>query len=44
MLDVINQTDTEVSALLAGAAKAIQAVRYCWLVTNATTEIGRAHV
>ncbi len=24
------------SALLAGAAKAIQAVRYCWLVTKAT--------
>ena len=37
MLDVIDQTDTEVSALLAGAAKTIQAVRYCWLVTNATT-------
>jgi general stress protein 26 len=37
MLDVINETDTEVRALLAGAAKAIQAVRYCWLVTKATS-------
>ena len=36
MLDVINEADTEVSALLAGAAKMIEAVRYCWLVTNAT--------
>jgi general stress protein 26 len=35
MLDVINEANTEVSALLAGAAKAIQAVRYCWLVTKA---------
>jgi len=34
MLDVINQTDAEVNALLAGAAKTIQAVRYCWLVTK----------
>ena len=36
MLDAINETNTEVSALLAGAAKTIQAVRYCWLVTTAT--------
>jgi general stress protein 26 len=35
MLDVINETDAEVSALLAGAAGTIQAVRYCWLVTKA---------
>jgi general stress protein 26 len=35
MLDVINETNAEVSALLAGAAKTIQAVRYCWLVTSA---------
>jgi general stress protein 26 len=35
MLDVINETDAGVSALLAGAAKTIQAVRYCWLVTQA---------
>lgn len=35
MLDVINEANTEVSALLAGAAKTIQAVRYCWLVTKA---------
>jgi general stress protein 26 len=35
MLDAINETDTEVRALLAGAAKTIQAVRYCWLVTKA---------
>jgi general stress protein 26 len=35
MLDVMNQTDTEVRALLAGAAKTIRAVRYCWLVTKA---------
>src|SRR6201995_194655 len=35
MLDVINDTGTEVSALLAGAAKTIQTVRYCWLVTKA---------
>ena len=34
MLDVINETGTEVTALLAGAAKTIQAVRYCWLVTT----------
>ena len=34
MLDAIDQTNTEVSALLAGAAKAVQAVRYCWLVTK----------
>jgi general stress protein 26 len=37
MLDVINETDAEVSALLAGAVKTIQAVRYCWLVTGATS-------
>jgi general stress protein 26 len=36
MLDVINETDAGVSALLAGAARTIQAVRYCWLVTKAT--------
>jgi general stress protein 26 len=35
MLDVIDKTKPEVSALLAGAAKAIRAVRYCWLVTKA---------
>jgi general stress protein 26 len=35
MLDVMNETNTEVGALLAGAAKTIQAVRYCWLVTRA---------
>jgi general stress protein 26 len=35
MLDAIDETDTEVRALLAGAAKTIQAVRYCWLVTKA---------
>jgi general stress protein 26 len=35
MLDVINEADAGVGALLAGAAKTIQAVRYCWLVTNA---------
>ncbi len=35
MLDVINETNTEVRALLAGAAKTIQAVRYCWLLTKA---------
>jgi general stress protein 26 len=35
MLDVINETDAEVGALLKGAAKTIQAVRYCWLVTKA---------
>ena len=35
MLDVINETNTEVSALLAGAVKTIEAVRYCWLVTTA---------
>lgn len=35
MLDVINETDAAVSALLAGAVKSIQAVRYCWLVTKA---------
>jgi general stress protein 26 len=34
MLDVIEETGTEVSGLLAGAAKAIKAVRYCWLVTK----------
>jgi general stress protein 26 len=33
MLDVVNETG--VGALLAGAAKTIQAVRYCWLVTRA---------
>src|ERR1700761_2339510 len=33
MLDVMNETNTEVTALLAGAARTIQAVRYCWLVT-----------
>jgi general stress protein 26 len=35
MLDVINETGAEVSTLLAGAAKTIQSVRYCWLVTKA---------
>jgi len=35
MLDVINEADAAVSALLAGAVKSIQAVRYCWLVTKA---------
>jgi general stress protein 26 len=35
MLDVIDETNTGVSALLAGAAKTVQAVRYCWLVTMA---------
>jgi general stress protein 26 len=35
MLDVTNETNAEVSALLAGATKTIQAVRYCWLVTAA---------
>src|ERR1700742_2131831 len=35
MLDVINEADAAVSALLAGAGKTIQAVRYCWLVTKA---------
>ena len=34
MLDVINETNAEVSALLAGAVKTIQTVRYCWLVTK----------
>jgi general stress protein 26 len=34
MLDVMNETNTEVGALLAGATKTIQAVRYCWLVTK----------
>jgi general stress protein 26 len=34
MLDVINETKTEVRALLTGAAKTIRAVRYCWLVTK----------
>ena len=33
MLDVINETNAEVASLLTGAAKTIQAVRYCWLVT-----------
>src|ERR1700761_9013669 len=37
MLDVIDETGAEVRALLAGAAKTIQAVRYCWLVTKATS-------
>ena len=37
MLDVINETDAGVSALLAGAVRTIQAVRYCWLVTTATS-------
>ena len=41
MLDVINETNTEVSALLAGAVKTIQAVRYCWLVTTATMDSTR---
>jgi general stress protein 26 len=35
MLDVMNETNTEVTSLLAGAAKTIRAVRYCWLVTKA---------
>jgi len=35
MLDVIDETDAGVSALLAGAARTIQGVRYCWLVTKA---------
>src|SRR3984885_9365874 len=35
MLDVINDANTGVNALLAGAAKTIQSVRYCWLVTTA---------
>src|ERR1700759_4020261 len=35
MLDVIDEANAEVSALLAGAAKTIQAVRYCWLLTKA---------
>src|SRR5215475_2498380 len=35
MLDVIDKTNAEVSALLAGAARTMQAVRYCWLVTKA---------
>jgi general stress protein 26 len=35
MLDVINETGAEVSALLAGAARTIETVRYCWLVTKA---------
>ena len=34
MLDVINEADTGVNALLAGAAKTIRTVRYCWLVTK----------
>jgi general stress protein 26 len=34
MLDVINETKTEVRGLLTGAAKTIRAVRYCWLVTK----------
>jgi general stress protein 26 len=34
MLDVINETNTEVNALLEGAARTIRAVRYCWLVTK----------
>jgi general stress protein 26 len=34
MLEMMNETNAETSALLAGAAKAIQAVRYCWLVTK----------
>jgi general stress protein 26 len=36
MLDVINDANTGVNALLAGAAKTIQSVRYCWLLTTAT--------
>lgn len=36
MLDMIAETDAGVRALLAGAAKTIRAVRYCWLVTEAT--------
>ena len=35
MLDVTDEIDTEVTKLLAGAAKTIQSVRYCWLVTQA---------
>jgi general stress protein 26 len=35
MLDVTDKIDTEVGKLLAGAAKTIQAVRYCWLMTKA---------
>jgi general stress protein 26 len=34
MLDVTNDRDTEVGRLLAGAAKAVQSVRYWWLVTK----------
>jgi general stress protein 26 len=36
MLDVINETNAEVASLLTGAAKTIQAVRYCWLVTGSS--------
>jgi general stress protein 26 len=35
MLDVIEETNTEVRALLAAAERTIQAIRYCWLVTKA---------
>jgi general stress protein 26 len=35
MLDVTDQADT-VGRLLAGAAKTMQSVRYCWLMTEAT--------
>ena len=34
MLDVIDNTNAEVNALLAGAAETVQTVRYCWLVTK----------
>ena len=34
MLDVIDNTNAEVNTLLAGAAKTVQTVRYCWLVTK----------
>jgi general stress protein 26 len=34
MLDVTNERDTEVGKLLAGAARTVRSVRYCWLVTK----------
>lgn len=34
--------DVEVSRLLAGAAKAVASVRYCWLVTEAETGVANA--
>ena len=37
MLDLIDETDAGVGMLLAGAAKTIRAVRYCWLVTKAAS-------